>query len=556
MENATDTISAESVEMALRTVSELCRRYQITALEDMLESCQGFACEQVLNIAIVGRFNAGKSSFLNHLLGGPVLPVGVIPVTSVVTEIEFGSEPRAEVRFLDGRSEPIAPERIGEFVSEANNPENGKRAAAVRVETPSMNRYRGIRFVDTPGLESVLRHNTDASMGWLPNVGMALVAVSADPPLSQHDIELIRELNRYTPNISLLLTKVDVLEADELAQVETFVNQQLARYWQGTVPVFQYSVRPGFEHLRTQLHESFLLRVHREIEEQRTVILLHKVDSLLGECKDYLNVALKAAMYAESEREQLRQTILGQRESLDDTRLALRLIVRHAIGGTRTAFEDLLGKHERAIRERLLAGLDKEFAAWVRSLSMAMDRFEEWMGARIAEEMLALSQQHREDFVDPVRRVSRQLSQCLQDFRNRLSERTLQALGVPLRTTQMDLRIEDPRSPDVRVGKIFDHNWELLSWVAPMALLKNAVKKHLARKVTDVVVMNLSRLASQWEGIANLSLYVLERDSTGSLDSLIVTIERLVESAGQEAPGIQADLDSIEFLRRRLLRVR
>jgi hypothetical protein len=45
-----------------------------------------------------------------------------------------------------------------------------------------------------------------------------------------------------------------------------------------------------------------------------------------------------------------------------------------------------------------------------------------------------MSKRHRSDFVESVHRVSRLLSQSLQDFRNRLSERALEALGVPLRT--------------------------------------------------------------------------------------------------------------------------
>ena len=149
---------------ALEAAGELCRRYQIASLEDFLESCRAFAQEKTLNIAILGRFKAGKSSFLNHLLGRPLLPVGVIPVTSAVTEIQYGPRERAEIRFQDGRTEPVPLERIGEFISESRNPENCKQVARVRVELPSMERYRGIRFVDTPGLESVFAHNTDASL--------------------------------------------------------------------------------------------------------------------------------------------------------------------------------------------------------------------------------------------------------------------------------------------------------------------------------------------------------------------------------------------------------
>ena len=85
----------------------------------------------------------------------------------------------------------------------------------------------------------------------------------------------------------------------------------------------------------------------------------------------------------------------------------------------------------------------------------------------------------------------------------------LETLGVPLRTTEMELRTEDPRAPDVRVGKIFDRNWELLSWLIPMALVRGIVLGHYRHKVEDLVFTNLSRLASQWADIVNASLLAL-----------------------------------------------
>ena len=547
-----ETVAPGIVRDALGAVEDLCRRHGISALEDFLESCRAFAQEKALSIAVLGRFKAGKSSFLNHLLGRPLLPIGVVPVTSVVTEIEWGPRERAEIRFADGRVEQAPVERIGDFISETRNPENSKHVARVRVELTSMDRYQGIRFVDTPGLESVFEHNTDASLDWLPNVGLALVAVGVDPPLSRHDIELIRNLSRYTPNISLLLTKVDVLEEGERVQVREFVRKQLARYWNDAVPVFPYSVRPGFEHLRAELDASLLSQARADAGEQRAAILLHKLDSLLSECAAYLNVALKAAEVADSEREELRRKILGQKESLDDTRLALKLIVRHATANTRSTFEAFLHDDELPAREKLHAGLDREFPSWTRSLGIAVEKFDEWLCAGLTTEMAELSGRHRSEFVEPVRRVSRQLSQSLQDFRNRLSERMLETLGVPLRTTEMELGAQDPGSPDVRVGKIFDRNWELLSWVIPMALVRGVVLKHYRRKVEDLVFTNLSRLASQWAGIVNGALLALEKESIRRLDGLIATIGKLIASAGQQGPRIREDLDRLEELRRRL----
>ena len=543
----------QAIEETLNTVRELCGRYQIGALEEFVESCQSFAQEKILNIAVLGRFKAGKSSFLNHLLGKALLPVGVIPVTTVVTEIQYGPEERAQIRFLDGRTETTELGRIGDFISESENPENTKQVDSVRLELPSMERYRGIRFVDTPGLESVLEHNTDTSLEWLPNVGLALVAVGVDPPLSRHDIELIRNLSRYTPNISLLLTKVDVLDEGERAQVQAFVQKQLARYWDRSVPVFPYSTRAGFEELRTQLDRDLLSQIQAEPAEQRNIILRHKLDSLLGECAGYLNLALKSAEIADSEREELRLKILGRKEAIDDTRLGLRLIVRHATGATRSTFDRCLEDEETPVRERLLIGLEKEFPSWTRSLLMATERFDDWLGARVTEEMSALSKKHRGEFAEPLQRVGRQLSQSLQDFRNRLSERTLATLGVTLRTTEMDLNAEDPRSPDVRVGKIFDRNWELLSFLVPMTIFRGIVGRHFERKAGDVVFMNLSRLTSQWEEIVNHALLKLEKDAMRRLDSLVATIQSLIASAGQEAPRIRQDLEQLQALRDRLL---
>jgi GTP-binding protein EngB required for normal cell division len=534
------------------TVREVSRRYQITALDDFVASCCSFAEEEVLNIAILGRFKTGKSSFLNQILGHTVLPVGVIPVTAVVIEIQYGPEERAEIRFLDGHTHVVAFEHVDEFVAEEKNPENTKGVAIVRIEMPSIEHFTGIRFIDTPGLESVFEHNTAASIEWLPNVGLALVAVGADVPLSLHDIEFMRNLGRFTPNISILLTKVDILDAVQQAQVIRFVEDQIEKHLNRSITIYPYSIRPGFEALREKLAEALLLKAQQGAKREREAILRHKLVSLTRECIEYLSVSLVAAETADSEKAELRSKILGQKESIEDTRTALKLIVRHAAGGTRATFEDFLRKDELPIKQHLRAGFENEFPSWTRSLAAATDAFDDWLRARMAEQISELSKKHLAEFTEPVRRVSRQLSQSLQDFRNRLSDRTLNALGVRLRTTEMDLHTEESRSPDVRVGKIFDRNWELLSSIIPMPLIRGTLKRHFRRKIDDVVFTNLSRLASQWEEIVNTALFAVQAESMRRLDNLISTIEKLFDTAGQEAPRIRHDLAKLEELRKRL----
>jgi hypothetical protein len=60
-------------------------------------------------VACLGQFKRGKSTVLNALVGCPLLPTGVIPVTSVVTVLRHGpSPPRAVVHFTDGRTSELA----------------------------------------------------------------------------------------------------------------------------------------------------------------------------------------------------------------------------------------------------------------------------------------------------------------------------------------------------------------------------------------------------------------------------------------------------------------
>jgi len=147
-------------------------------------------------------FKAGKSSFLNSLLGQDVLPVGAIPVTTAITRLQYGNNERALVRHFDGRITEVPLIGIVKFTSEAENPGNSKNVAIVDIELPSLQKYPGMRLVDTPGLGSVYKYHQSASENWLPAVGTALLAVSADRPLSDMIWSLFANLQSHTEHHS------------------------------------------------------------------------------------------------------------------------------------------------------------------------------------------------------------------------------------------------------------------------------------------------------------------------------------------------------------------
>jgi predicted GTPase len=50
--------------------------------------------EDRFNLAVVGRFSRGKSSLMNAILGSERLRTGVVPLTSVITTVTYGSQER------------------------------------------------------------------------------------------------------------------------------------------------------------------------------------------------------------------------------------------------------------------------------------------------------------------------------------------------------------------------------------------------------------------------------------------------------------------------------
>jgi GTP-binding protein EngB required for normal cell division len=538
---------------ALDLAAEVASRYEISALSGLLASARASVAQDEISVAVLGRFKAGKSSFLNHFIGRSILPVGVVPVTAVVTGIRYGAREEARVHHHDGRDPEVPLDQIGSYISEKENPQNARQVDLITVELPELRRFRGLRFVDTPGLESALAHNTQTSLDWLPNVGLALVAVSVDPPLSQRDIELLTSLYRYTPKVAVLLTKADLLNQQELDEVVEYVRTQLARNFPGTPRVFPYSTKPGFERFRQALEAELVSGTLERFAEERESILSRKLDTLLRECGDYLALSLKSAELVQSEREALRQEVVGEKEIVDEVKASVRLVVQYAAAGTRPMVSSQLDSHQSELERALLAAFESEFPKWTHSLATMLSSFEVWLAGALRDELTVLSIRERSSFLAPLHKVRTQAFRALQQFRDRLSERTMRAFGVPLRTTETEIDVVEPRTPDIRIGRVFDRNWELLSPILPVWPIQAAVHRHFARTISYLVYQNLSRLGAQWEESIHGALWGVEKEARRRLDELMGTVERLLESGGMErAPQLRADLERLRQARKSL----
>ena len=179
------------------------------------------------HVAVLGEFKRGKSTLVNALLGAEVLPTGVLPLTAVVTEVVHG-EPGATVVDLEGRCREIELSELVDFVSESGNPANERRVDRVEVRWPAGLLATGVVLVDTPGIGSIHRHNTEAGLAALLEADGAVLVLSVDEPLSEGEFELLEALTERRVRTFIVVNKADHLPADERERVIGFIEAAIA----------------------------------------------------------------------------------------------------------------------------------------------------------------------------------------------------------------------------------------------------------------------------------------------------------------------------------------
>ena len=179
-------------------------------------------------LAVVGQFKRGKTTLINAMLGQRLLPTAVLPLTSIITIIRYGPRLRILVIFQDSRQVEIRKEKIEEYVTEKLNPDNIKGVERVEIETPSEFLKHGVVLVDTPGIGSVYRHNTNVTYKFLPNADAVIFLLSSDPPISEVECQFLKDSSKYASKFFFVLNKIDYLNEKEIKELITFNKKIIA----------------------------------------------------------------------------------------------------------------------------------------------------------------------------------------------------------------------------------------------------------------------------------------------------------------------------------------
>ncbi len=211
--------------------------------------------DEFLNLAVIGDFSCGKSTFLNALFGRDILSTDMQPTTAVPTYIRWNnhgktfaviaydqrevsydlSTNKGKLKFekLIGKQLPNNPDKLIDAVTTDNA--LCQYISKIEIKAPKNNRFPNICLIDTPGVnpgitgtedhvrvtQNVLRNASDA----------AIIMFPADKVFTESFKQFLEENANHLLNQSIfVITKSDTAKNDKTrADLVAFVEGHLEK---------------------------------------------------------------------------------------------------------------------------------------------------------------------------------------------------------------------------------------------------------------------------------------------------------------------------------------
>lgn len=188
-----------------------------------------------LTIATMGEFSAGKSTFVNALLGEAIAPMGVLPTTTTINVFRRGTGGGARVHYRDGRIGMIDKDDVQEFLHGLDDDE-AQRIRHMEIER-SGSRMGDAAVVDTPGLNALDEYHEQVAREFLDEADAVVWVFSATRSGAASEVGMLTELRESGRQVLGVLNKVDTLDESEQTELADYLRTQLGEVLVEVVPL-------------------------------------------------------------------------------------------------------------------------------------------------------------------------------------------------------------------------------------------------------------------------------------------------------------------------------
>lgn len=189
------------------------------------------------SIVVVGEFSAGKSTFLNALMGDRYLPSFTSETTATINFLKHRSKSPNEHTLQIDYKDPSVPvkfaeatkESIAKNVSTLGGDKVVQDIESVTLYLDSPLLEQGITLVDSPGLNGIAKGHAEVTERQIERSHACIYMFAASQPGSKSDFEVLAKLSQRFENIFLVLNQIDKIKQSE-ETVESVVDRLRENY--------------------------------------------------------------------------------------------------------------------------------------------------------------------------------------------------------------------------------------------------------------------------------------------------------------------------------------
>jgi small GTP-binding protein len=384
--------------------------------------------DERFSVVVLGEFNHGKSTFINALLGTPLLPTGITPTTALLAHVTHGAKAGATAVTENGDRTPIDAAALADHVTveglakaegkqgkEGKTESKGKGASQaakkpagtihhVEITHPAPLLQNRLTIVDTPGVNDINEQRADITYGYLPRADAAVFLLDATQILTASERQFLEEriLRSTRDRLIFVIAKSDLLDEGELAETLRFARQHLS----AIVPepaIFPVSAKRALAGDRAGSGlDPFVAALGATVAHERRRLLLDNALADATRLSAFIRQSLAIHRRSlELPVPELQDRIARAQERLHSGKKVLETAaetVRAETAALKARVRQDLAEFTAELREALVTDLDAVDAADIRKyLSFfVQDTWKAWTeaeGERIAAELERLAEQ-------------------------------------------------------------------------------------------------------------------------------------------------------------------
>ncbi|QSZ41057.1 ATP-binding protein [Sulfurimonas aquatica] len=217
-----------------------------------------------MEVAIVGQFSSGKSTFLNALLSKDILPTGITPVTSKVNYINYSDEYKLKVTYNNGADEYHPLESISNFTDQRYSMEDVKY---ITLYAP-MEILKDISFVDTPGLNSQSLSDTQVTKKILRDVDGIIWLTLLDNAGKESESQVLSEyLENFKDKSLCVLNQKDKFDSKQVETTVGYMQMNFKDFFVQVIPISAKQALDSRVNQKDVLINSALISMQKSFNE-------------------------------------------------------------------------------------------------------------------------------------------------------------------------------------------------------------------------------------------------------------------------------------------------